>query len=124
MNIFNFGCLNFINNCRFYFYLQVAYTNDAGPNTVLYLLDQDVPSILGILDYFFPPGSRDSLEYIRGNPPDKIAPSEELIQSMNCDKQAPGQLKYIIHTKVGDGPSFIEDTKQHLLNLDGLPSAL
>jgi len=33
----------------------VAYTFDAGPNACLYLLEENVEMVLGILHHFFPP---------------------------------------------------------------------
>ncbi|KAF7988385.1 hypothetical protein HCN44_000958 [Aphidius gifuensis] len=99
--------------------LKVAYTNDAGPNTVLYLLEKDVPSVLGIIDYYFP--QNDNSNYIRGNAPEIIKPSAELIEKINRDKQLPGKLKYIIHTQIGEGPMYIDDPKEHLLDTKGHP---
>lgn len=54
---------------------KVAYTNDAGPNTVLYLLEENVSEVLGILDYYLPPGSN-HIDYKKGQPPSTIAPSK------------------------------------------------
>ena len=34
---------------------QVAYTFDAGPNACLYLLEENVEVVLGLLCHFFPP---------------------------------------------------------------------
>lgn len=42
-------------------------------------------------------------------------------QLLNLTKHKPGMLKYIIHTKVGDGPKILKDFDSHLLNEAGLP---
>lgn len=49
------------------FLFQVAYTFDAGPNACLYLLEDDVPEVLSVINYIFP-SATDSVEYIRGIP--------------------------------------------------------
>ena len=36
---------------------------------------------------------------------------------------APGSLKYVIHTCIGNGPETLSDEKSHLLNVDtGYPN--
>lgn len=43
----------------------MAYTFDAGPNPCLYLLEKDVPQILSLVKYIFPPKD-DNATFIRG----------------------------------------------------------
>ncbi|KAK0180624.1 hypothetical protein PV327_002987 [Microctonus hyperodae] len=100
---------------------KVAYTNDAGPNTVLYLLEKDVPEIVGVLDHFFPPGHDQNIDYIRGDLPSKIIPSKHLLSKIKYEPQIPGQIKYMIYTRIGDGPQYLEDPKEHLLDNRGFP---
>ena len=45
---------------------QVAYTFDAGPNAVLFTLTQDMPQLLSLVHYYFPPGEVAGGGYIRG----------------------------------------------------------
>ncbi|XP_057334049.1 diphosphomevalonate decarboxylase [Microplitis mediator] len=104
--------------------IKVAYTNDAGPNTVLYLLEENVPHVLGLIDYFFPPNETSNNNYKRGNPPASISPSKDLLEKLNCKKQQEGSIKYIIHTRVGEGPTYLDDPSEHLLNNSGLPKDL
>ena len=40
------------------FYLQVAYTFDAGPNACLYLLEKDVDRVTSLVCHFFQPEYR------------------------------------------------------------------
>ena len=101
--------------------VKVAYTYDAGPNTTLYLLEKDVPAVLGVLDHFFPPLKDNLVEYRRGLPIETVKPSQNLLSKMNIQQQSPGQFKYMIYTKVGDGPKYLKDSKDHLLNSQGLP---
>lgn len=44
----------------------MAYTFDAGPNATLFLLEKDVPELLGILDHYFPPVVDNNVEYRKG----------------------------------------------------------
>ena len=101
--------------------VKVAYTYDAGPNTTLYLLEKDVPAVLGMLDHFFPPLKDNLVEYRRGLPIETVKPSQNLLSKMNIQQQSPGQFKYMIYTRVGDGPKYLKDSKDHLLNNQGLP---
>lgn len=54
----------------------MAYTYDAGPNTTLYLLEKDVPAIMGILDHIFPPLQDTLVEYRKGLPIEAVKPSQ------------------------------------------------
>lgn len=82
-------------------------------------MEKDVSSVLGVIDYYFPQSN--NVNYIRGNAPEIIKPPAELIEKINRDKQIPGKLKYIIHTKIGEGPMYIDDPKEHLLDTKGHP---
>ncbi|XP_031826549.1 mevalonate diphosphate decarboxylase isoform X2 [Nomia melanderi] len=101
--------------------IKVAYTYDAGPNTTLYLLEKDVPTVMGVIDHFFPPLQDNLVEYKKGLPIETVKPSQNLLNKMNIQQHAPGCFKYIIYTQVGDGPKYLKDPKDHLLNNQGLP---
>lgn len=98
--------------------IKAAYTFDAGPNAVLYMLSRDVPEMLDLLCHCFPAPSH-SKQYLRG-----LASSYEPrpISTQNVVDVCRGQLQYIIHTKVGEGP-IILDSKHSLLNTEGLPAS-
>lgn len=101
--------------------IKVAYTYDAGPNTTLYLLEKDVPEVVAILDYFFPPLKTVAVEYKKGLPIETIEPSQNLLDKINVRRHEPGKFKYMIYTRVGEGPKYLEDPKDRLLNDQGLP---
>ncbi|KAJ8916910.1 hypothetical protein NQ315_013380 [Exocentrus adspersus] len=97
---------------------KVAYTFDAGPNACLYLLEQEVYEFLSLVNYIFPPASGQK-DYIRGIPViEEQLPKES---SLHIEPQRSGLLKYIIHTKLGDGPQRLYNPEAHLLNETGVP---
>lgn len=46
---------------------QVAYTFDAGANACLYLLEEDVPTVVSLVQHFFPP-STNGIDFVTGLP--------------------------------------------------------
>lgn len=99
--------------------IKVAYTFDAGPNAVLYVLSHDTPELLDLLYHSFPPSQDNRENYLRGlssgYQPNPIAHGQSMTEVGSKEK-----LKYIIHTKVGDGPSVMGDSHS-LLDSNGLP---
>lgn len=99
---------------------RVAYTFDAGPNACLYMMEEDIPQITAFVDHFFPP-ARDSEEpFVRGI---KVTPAQLKQEELDCFNipRSKGEIKYIIHTKVGSGPQVVKDPEQSLLSTDGFP---
>ncbi|XP_038222372.1 diphosphomevalonate decarboxylase [Zerene cesonia] len=95
---------------------KVAYTFDAGPNACLYLLEDEVPRVLSLINYFFPSSNKD---FVKGLP----CPTLENVDFLkNSEKDPIGNdlLKYVIYTKLGDGPIILNDG-DHLLNECGEP---
>ncbi|XP_037606543.1 diphosphomevalonate decarboxylase [Sebastes umbrosus] len=104
---------------RHYGETRVAYTFDAGPNAVIYTLQQHVPEFVQAVQHFFPPETNGG-QFITGLPVNRVALSEELIQAIGLEPMSKG-ISYIISTKAGPGPRVVEDPTQHLLGSDGLP---
>lgn len=100
---------------------RVAYTFDAGPNACLYLMEEDVPVIIALVKHFFPPQADSNQSFIQGI---DVTPTElsttGILESVKIPTSQ-GEIKYIIHTKVGSGPQELKDPKDSLLNSDGFP---
>lgn len=94
--------------------LKVAYTFDAGPNACLYLLEKDVPEVLSLIKHMFPTSSN---EFVKG----LEAPETNMTVFLKDFPMNPLQkdlIKYVIYTKVGDGPKVISN-ESHLLDAQG-----
>ncbi|KAJ3663446.1 hypothetical protein Zmor_007705 [Zophobas morio] len=98
---------------------KVAYTCDAGPNVCLYLLEESIDEVVTLINDVFPSSVGPS-EYFRGLPVN-IKNRGGLQEVLKIKADAPGSLKYIIHTKLGDGPKLSTEKSQHLLTEKGLP---
>ncbi|XP_044270770.1 diphosphomevalonate decarboxylase [Tribolium madens] len=101
---------------------KVAYTFDAGPNACLYLLENDVDEIVSLINDIFPSNINPS-DFIRGLPV-KVKNLSDLRETLKIQPQTPGKLKYVIHTKIGDGPKILSEASDHLLGENGLPKNL
>ncbi|XP_031347473.1 diphosphomevalonate decarboxylase isoform X2 [Photinus pyralis] len=102
---------------------KVAYTFDAGPNACLYLLEEDVPEVVALIQYVFP-SDTERVEYFKGLPINPGSLSDELKVKIDIPKQKPGSIKYIIYTDVGEGARVLNDDNEHLLNDCGNPKRL
>ncbi|KAK7913043.1 hypothetical protein WMY93_013254 [Mugilogobius chulae] len=98
---------------------RVAYTFDAGPNAVIFTLEQHVPEFVQVIKHFFPSESNGA-KFIKGIQVNDTILSEELKQDIGLEPMS-NQISYIISTKVGPGPRVVEDCSQHLLGSDGMP---
>ncbi|XP_028665685.1 diphosphomevalonate decarboxylase [Erpetoichthys calabaricus] len=99
--------------------IKAAYTFDAGPNAVIFTLDEDVGEFIELVKEHFPPETNGEL-FLKGLPVSKVTLSEELKSAIGMEPCSNG-IDYIISTKVGPGPQIVEDTSRYLLGLDGLP---
>jgi len=103
--------------------IKAGYTFDAGPNAVIFALDQDILEILSLISYYFPPPQHSHHSYYLGLQENKIQQltnDHPLIKSIGKRVDAPASLKYIIHTKVGPGPMVL-NLEDSLLDSNGFP---
>ncbi|XP_042741845.1 diphosphomevalonate decarboxylase isoform X2 [Lagopus leucura] len=98
---------------------KVAYTFDAGPNAVIFMLEDTVDEFVEVVRRSFPPSSNGD-QFLRGQPVGTAVLPEELVSAVVVDP-VPGAIRYILHTKPGPGPQLLDDPSQHLLGPDGLP---
>ncbi|XP_059057675.1 diphosphomevalonate decarboxylase [Achroia grisella] len=96
---------------------KIAYTFDAGPNACLYLVENDVPKVLYLIQHIFPSSSNN---FVTGLSCNREPLSNEFIKSLSIPVQEKDSIKYVIYTKVGEGPTEIKDGS-HLLTTDGTP---
>ncbi|XP_054892920.1 diphosphomevalonate decarboxylase [Poeciliopsis prolifica] len=98
---------------------RVAYSFDAGPNAVIFTLQQFVPEFVQLVQHFFPP-ERNGEDFIKGLPIKCAALPMELKQNIGLEP-VPKGINYIISTKAGPGPLVVDDPSEHLLSAEGLP---
>lgn len=111
--------------------IKAAYTFDAGPNAVIYCLEQDTKMIMAAMAFFFPAPGRSS-DYC-SDPAfydeckrkcAELVP-EELMTKLLATGRVPcaGDVKYVFHTKAGPGPIKQPDDESLLDPATGLPVA-
>ncbi|XP_030367909.1 diphosphomevalonate decarboxylase [Strigops habroptila] len=96
---------------------KVAYTFDAGPNAVIFMLADTVAEFVEVVRRSFPPATNGD-QFVRGLPVSAASLPEELLAAVVAEP-VPGAVQYILHTKPGPGPQFLDDP--NLLGADGLP---
>ncbi|WVQ96833.1 diphosphomevalonate decarboxylase [Kwoniella sp. CBS 9459] len=97
-----------------------AYTFDAGPNAVIYALEENMPKVLGAIKKFFPTAeeSEDPFKTVAEDLPESF--DYKVVQEGGWEK---GAVKSLIHTRVGDGPRTLSK-EESLLNEKGEPKTL
>ncbi|XP_026321296.1 diphosphomevalonate decarboxylase [Hyposmocoma kahamanoa] len=98
--------------------IKVAYTFDAGPNACLYLLEKEVPKVLSLIKHVFPSSSPEA--YVTGLSSRSEHLDTNMLSKLSVQPQEKDLIKYIIHTKVGEGPTVLVDGS-HLMNEAGIP---
>lgn len=97
-----------------------AYTFDAGPNAVIYVLEKNEEKVLNILQNYFPQSS---------SPAASTSALSAALEGLTGFKESVipvaevNAVSRIIRTKVGDGPRVL-DARQSLLGDNGLPKLL
>lgn len=103
---------------------KAAYTFDAGPNAVIYTLKQHTKEIIQMIVKYFPQKEgtfKDAFKLFEGQ--DVTKTGCQIVPGFNEDvvkKFEIGAVKGIIHTRVGDGPRFL-NVEEALLGESGLP---
>jgi diphosphomevalonate decarboxylase len=109
-----------------------AYTFDAGPNAVIYLLEKDVELVLSVMAKYFPSHQADVANYC-SNPSlftsvteresEVISPELGVQLKKTGVKPTPGDVKFVFVTKSGPGP-ILQPMSEALLSPEtGLPVA-
>lgn len=98
---------------------KVAYTFDAGPNAVIFTLDDTVAEFVAAVRHSFPPATNGD-KFLKGLPVTPVLLSDELKAALAMEP-SPGGVQYIIATQVGPGPQVLDSSNAHLLGPDGLP---
>jgi len=108
--------------------IKAGYTFDAGPNAVIFALEQDISQLLDLISYYYPPPkSTDRLYYISSRAPEisvsLMRDEDDLVKFIGKREfvSSAASLKHIIHTKVGPGPREVEGDS--LLDNEGNPKA-
>ena len=121
--------------------MVACYTFDAGPNACIFLREEHVPLVSGLIQHFFPPptepviklsestgdgGIGNEASYIRGEKVQPIRPDATMLKKFDgLIPSTPGSLKYVIHTSIGNGPDTLPEDGPHLLDKEtGYPNSL
>jgi diphosphomevalonate decarboxylase len=104
--------------------LVAAYTFDAGPNCVIYALEQNVETVIQAVQAFFPQQEtfKDPFGLFGGKEVEGKVP-QGFEQGVIKGAWEKGAVKSLIHTKVGDGPRRLSE-EESLLAESGLPKTL
>ena len=92
--------------------IKVAYTYDAGPNAVLYLLEKDVSDVLSILLHSFP--TSEPLDTFLQDPmqllPRELYSNRTIPASFEKFSNFDAGVKKILVATIGPGPTLLQET--------------
>jgi diphosphomevalonate decarboxylase len=99
-----------------------AYTFDAGPNAVIYALEENMPVIVNTINEFFPQNQTfpDPFKMLNKDVTRPKGFNSAVVREGGWEK---GAVSRLIHTTVGDGPRRLGD-EESLLNESGVPKTL
>lgn len=90
---------------------RAAYTFDAGPNAVIYVLEKYQAEVAGLLDHYFPSSKGD---FFRPRC-ELSAPAPQLCAGVTKITRTSDELNYVLCTRVGPGPQVLE-AREHLID--------
>ncbi|CAA7260652.1 unnamed protein product [Cyclocybe aegerita] len=107
---------------------KAAYTYDAGPNAVIYALEENIKEIAQLIVSYFPqkPGEFKDVLGLFGAGAADVNVHAKVPVGFNeavAKKFEVGAVKGLIHTRVGDGPRKLGD-EESLLAESGVPKTL
>lgn len=102
---------------------RVAYTFDAGPNAVLYLLKQHRAEVLALIEHYFPSSKADFVRASAGSTVEVgVVPPELLSSAAGMPARECDALNYVLSTRLGPGPQVVHGHDVCLVDhASGLP---
>lgn len=85
---------------------KAGYTFDAGPNACILILKKNVPHFVDYVKRVFPSTSPDTA-FLTGLPTPCTPLPDAVAQKLDLEPVGTDLLKYVIHTRVGDGPKQV-----------------
>ena len=94
---------------------------DAGPNAVVYTLEEYLPEVTALLLKFFPPArGQDMKDYVNKPVDASVTLDPALIKACEGKTPQPGTVKYFYQTQPGPGPQVLTDKEANLDPKTGL----
>lgn len=85
---------------------KAGYTFDAGPNACILILRENVPHFVSYLKQVFPSSSSDAT-FFTGIATEAADLPVEVANKLDLVPAGTDLLKYVIHTRIGDGPKRV-----------------
>lgn len=85
---------------------KAGYTFDAGPNACILILKENVPHFVNYLQKVFPSTASDAT-FLTGIPTESAELPVEVASKLDLEPVGTDLLKYVIHTRIGEGPKVV-----------------